>query len=62
MKDLILSLFRQRSSEELAARELADARRQLLQAQSAEEYAHSMSVYHQRRINRLERYLRGEPE
>ena len=62
MKQLLITLFRPRSAEELAAQELASARRDLLAAQSAEEYAHSMAVYHQRRINRLERYLRGEQE
>jgi hypothetical protein len=55
-------MFRPAPPEVLAARELDEARRQLLAAQSAEEYAHSMSVYHQRRISRLERYLRGEQE
>ena len=59
---LIANLFRPASPEVLAARELDEARRQLLAAQSAEEYAHSMAVYHQRRIGRLERYLRGEQE
>ena len=62
MKQLLTALFRPRSAEELAAQELASARRELLAAQSAEEYAHSMAVYHQRRISRLERYLRGEQE
>ena len=62
MKQLLTALFRPRSAEELAAQELASARRELLAAQSAEEYAHSMAVYHQRRIARLERYLRGEQE
>ena len=58
----LMAMFRPASPEVLAARELDEARRQLLQAQSAEEYAHSMAVYHQRRISRLERYLRGEQE
>ena len=62
MKQLLTALFRPRSAEELAAQELASARRELLAAQTAEEYAHSMAVYHQRRISRLERYLRGEQE
>ena len=62
MKQLLTALFRPRSAEELAAQELASARRELLAAESAAEYAHSMAVYHQRRIVRLERYLRGEQE
>ena len=61
-REFFAGLFRPASPEVLAARELDDARRQLLAAQSAEEYAHSMAVYHQRRISRLERYLRGEQE
>jgi len=59
---ILAGLFRPAPAQVLAARELDDARRQLLAAQSAEEYAHSMAVYHQRRIARLERYLRGEQE
>ena len=61
-REFFSSLFRPAPAQVLAARELDEARRQLLQAQSAEEYAHSMAVYHQRRIARLERYLRGEQE
>lgn len=59
-REFFAGLFRPASPEVLAARELDDARRQLLQAQSAEEYAHSMAAYHQRRIARLERYLAGD--
>ena len=61
-REFLAGLFRPAPPEVLAARELDDARRQLLQAQSAEEHAHSMAVYRQRRIARLERYLRGEQE
>lgn len=62
LRQSLAGMFRPAPPEVLAARELDEARRQLLAAQSAEEYAHSMSVYHQRRISRLERYLRGEQE
>ena len=62
LRESLTGLFRPAPAQVLAARELDEARRQLLQAQSAEEYAHSMAVYHQRRIARLERYLRGEQE
>ena len=60
MRQSLTAMFRPASPEVLAARELDDARRQLLQAQSAEEYAHSMAAYHQARIARLERYLAGD--
>ena len=45
------------SAEELAARELAQARRALLEAQTAEEYARSQVIYNQQRIARLRAYL-----
>lgn len=61
-REFLAGLFRPAPAQVLAARELDDARRQLLQAQSAEEYAHSMAAYHQARISRLERYLKGEQE
>tara|TARA_R110002126_G_scaffold99396_1_gene230571 strand:+ start:423 stop:644 length:222 start_codon:yes stop_codon:yes gene_type:complete len=41
----------------IAARELDEARRQLLQSQSAAEYAIRISAYHQDRIKRLSAYL-----
>ena len=59
-REFFAGLFRPAPAQVLAARELDDARRQLLQAQSAEEYAHSMAAYHQARIARLERYLAGD--
>lgn len=44
--------------EELAARELNDARKSLLMAQTGEEYARSQVEYNRARIARLEAYLR----
>lgn len=44
-------------AEELAARELTDARRQLLLAQSTEEYARSQVAYNLERIARLKAYM-----
>ena len=41
----------------IAARELDEARRQLLQSQSAAEYALRISAYHQDRIKRLSAFL-----
>lgn len=60
VREFFAGLFCPAPAQMLAARELDDARRQLLQAQSAEEYAHSMAAYHQARIARLERYLAGD--
>lgn len=47
------------SAEVLAMRELEEARRKLLEAQSAAEYAQSMAVYHAQRIARLRAFLEG---
>lgn len=60
VREFFAGLFRPAPAQVLAARELDEARRQLLQAQSAEEYAHLMAAYHQARIARLERYLAGD--
>ena len=49
MRQSLTTLFHPRSPEVLAA-------------QSAAEYAHSMAVYHQQRINRLQQYLKGDSE
>ena len=50
------------SPDELAARELDAAKRALLQAQSAQEYARSMVIYNQQRIARLRAYLADQDE
>ena len=52
-----LSLFKTPTSVELAARELEEARRELLRAQSTAEYAIRISAYHLDRIKRLSAYL-----
>ena len=52
-----LSFFKTPTAIELAARELEEARRQLLRSQSAAEYAIRISAYHQDRIKRLSAYL-----
>lgn len=51
------NLFRPPSAEALALRELEDAKRRLLDAQSAREYAEAMCKYHDVRIKRLTAYL-----
>jgi hypothetical protein len=52
-----LSLFKTPTAVEIAARELEEARRQLLRSQSAAEYASRISAYHLDRIKRLSFYL-----
>ena len=52
------SLFRKPSALALAVREMDEAMRELLDAQSASEYAQQMVVYHQRRIDRLQVYIK----
>lgn len=58
IRTIFMDLFRPASPEVMAARELDEARRQLLLAQSAVEYADSMVRYHERRIGRLRAYLK----
>ena len=45
------------SAATLAQRELEDAQRALLEAQSGREYAHAMCQYHEARVQRLRVYL-----
>jgi hypothetical protein len=52
-----LNLFKTPTAVEIAARELEEARRQLLRSQSAAEYASRISAYHLDRIKRLSFYL-----
>jgi adenine-specific DNA methylase len=49
--------FKQPSAEVLAQRELEDARRELLSAESAAEYAQQMAAYHAARIARLTAFI-----
>ena len=53
----IFQLFATPSPTMLATRELEQAQRSLLEAQSAHEYALHISHYHQQRITRLSQYL-----
>lgn len=57
VKDLI-ETFRKPSAETLALRELEEAKRQLLAAQSHQEYYRRMVDYHQDRVMRLTAYLK----
>ena len=49
--------FRTPSPEELIARELDQARRGLLEAQTGRDYASAMVLYHETRIDRLRAQL-----
>ncbi len=54
-----LNPFYKPSPRELAQREMEDAQRELLGAQSAADYARRMSEYHADRIRRLTVFLNG---
>lgn len=54
-----LNPFYKPSPRELAQREMEDAQRELLSAQSAADYARRMSEYHADRIRRLTAFLNG---
>lgn len=49
----LLNPFRNPSPEELMARKLDNARRSLLEAQEARDYANSMVLFHETRIDCL---------
>jgi hypothetical protein len=50
-------IWRLPSAKEMAAKELEEAKRRFLDAQSAMEYARRMADYHADRIKRLTNYL-----
>jgi hypothetical protein len=54
------SLFQPAAAEVLAAQEYDEARRALLEAHSAREYADAMVTYHTKRIERLKATMAGE--
>lgn len=60
IKELFESVIRAPSALELARIELEEAKRELLNAQSATEYAARMAAYHGDRIKRLTAYVNGE--
>ena len=53
----LINPFRTPSPEELIARELDQARRGLLEAQTGRDYANAMVIYHETRIDRLRTQL-----
>lgn len=60
--DFTKSLYKTPSAEALALRELEDAKRKLLEAQSGREYAISMCDYYEAKIKRLTAYLHAATE
>jgi hypothetical protein len=60
--DWLKSVYTTPSAEQLALRELEDAKRRLLETQSAREYAASMCNYYEAKIKRLTAYLHTATE
>lgn len=56
----LLELFRKPSARVIAQRELEDAQREYLVAQSTTEYAKQLAQYHLERIKRLTAYVQKE--
>jgi len=57
MLNKLMEMFRTPSAEVLALKELEQAERSLLEAQTSQEYAKRMAEYHNDRIKRLTAYL-----
>jgi hypothetical protein len=55
-------LWQTPSAEMLAMRELEDAKRRLLEAQTTREYADSMCKFREQQIKRLTAYIKGGAE
>jgi len=53
----LLSMFQTPTAQQIAAKELKQAARQLLEAQASAEYSTHMVNYHGNRIRRLTKYL-----
>ena len=56
----MLEMFRKPSAKVIAQRELEDAQREYLVAQSTTEYAKQMAQYHADRVKRLQAYIQRE--
>ncbi len=56
----LINILRRPAPATLMATELDDARRALLEAQSARDYANAMVAYHETRIDRLRSMLEIE--
>lgn len=62
MIDTIKRLFRKLTPVEVVSRELVEAELSKLEAQTAQEYASSMTEYHEKRIKRLRAFLKAAGE
>ena len=58
----VKNIYATPTAESLALRELEDAKRRLLEAQTAREYAESMCKYREAQIKRLTTYLHKATE
>jgi hypothetical protein len=58
----VKNIYATPSAESLALRELEEAKRRLLEAQTAREYAESMCKYRESQIKRLTAYLHKATE
>jgi hypothetical protein len=59
MIDKVKKLLATPSAETIALKELEDAKRQLLEAQTTREYADSMCKFREAQIKRLTAYIKG---
>ena len=59
MLDYIKNVYMTPSAEALALRELEEAKRKLLEAQTGREYADSMCKFREAQIKRLTNYIKG---
>ena len=57
VRDALHSLFRVPSADELAVKELDEAKRELLRMQTAQDYSKRMCEYNADRIKRLSAYI-----
>ena len=62
MIEYLKSMMRTPSADVLAFRELEEAKRRLLTAQSSREYADSMCKYHEAQVKRLSAYPQSTTE
>lgn len=57
IRDALHSIFRVPSADEMAVKELEEAKRELLRMQTAQDYSKRMCEYHADRIKRLSAYI-----
>jgi predicted outer membrane protein len=57
-----IHIFQPPTAQEMVTEELEQARRELLKAHSAQEYAHHMANYHADRIERLTEFINQQKD